>query len=243
MIKVMIIEDEPAAALVLQRMIEKAEDYEVVSVCGTFSQAVAEYLACSAQVCFVDIDLDGESGLVCAKAITEINPGVKIIFATAHNEFMADAFEIYAFDYLVKPFDGARVLKTLQKISQQYVEQSAAPEQLMPVKGISKLILKSRERTVFLNTERIIFAEHSDGVTNVVTEDGTYATSMSLKELAVRLPGGQFLRCHKSYIANLSRIESVEPYGRWTYIVHFRNTEATALATAEKYEEIRNAFV
>ena len=116
MIKVMIIEDEPAAALVLQRMIEKAEDYEVVSVCGTFSQAVAEYLACSAQVCFVDIDLDGESGLVCAKAITEINPGVKIIFATAHNEFMADAFEIYAFDYLVKPFDGARVLPYIRNI-------------------------------------------------------------------------------------------------------------------------------
>lgn len=242
MIKVMIIEDEPAAALVLQRMIEKSPAYEVVSVCSTFSQALAEYLACSAQVCFVDIDLGGESGLVCAKAITGINPDVKIIFATAHNEFMADAFEIYAFDYLVKPFDSARVLKTLEKISQQYESKPPAFDDAAGKKGPAKLILKGRERTVFLSTEDIIFAEHSGGTTTVVTRDGTYTTSMTLKDVEARLPRDRFIRCHKSYLVNASQIESVESYGRWTYIIRFRDTTATALSTAEKYEEIRNLF-
>lgn len=241
MIKVMIIEDEPSAALVLRRMIEKNSAYEVVSVCNRFSQAVAEYLACSAQVCFVDIDLGGESGLVCAKAITGINPDVKIIFATAHNEFMADAFEIYAFDYLVKPFDSARVMKTLERISQQQASPAHVLEDTGK-KGATKLVLKGRERTVFLSTEDIILAEHCDGVTTVVTRDGTHTTSMSLKELEARLPRNQFIRCHKSYIINLSEIESAASYGRWTYIVHFRDTDITALSTAAKYEEIRNWF-
>ena len=236
MIQVMIIEDEPTAALVLKKMIERSPAFQVASVCGSFSAAIEAYLQTPVPLCFVDVDLAGESGLICAKAITKLNPDVKLIFATAHSEFMADAFEIYAFDYLVKPFDSARVRKTLARLEQQL--DAATP---LPLET-EKLLLKSKDRTVFLDTADILLAEHNGGTTAVHTTSGIYTTSLPLKDIELRLPKTQFLRCHKSYIVRLSQIESVEPYGRWTYILRLKSTDSTALCTAEKYEFIRSLF-
>ena len=64
----------------------------------------------------MDIDLKGESGMECARIISDMNPKVKIVFTTAHSEYMADAFEIYAFDYIVKPYNMERLNRTLNRI-------------------------------------------------------------------------------------------------------------------------------
>ncbi len=50
------------------------------------------------------------------------------------------------------------------------------------------------------------------------------------------------MRCHKSYLINISKITRIEPYGRWTYVVKFKDTDMTALMTAQKYEEIKQMF-
>ena len=107
-IKVGIIEDEPEIRMLLHRMIEKQEGFQVVSESGNFAEAVTDFSKYRPDVVFVDIDLSGASGLECAKVLTEWDPKLKVIFATAHSEYMANAFEIYAFDYLVKPFNLER---------------------------------------------------------------------------------------------------------------------------------------
>lgn len=101
MIKVMLIDDEPEIRRLLHKMVEKQPDYQVVAECGDFAGAVADFARYRPDVVFVDIDLNGEDGLNCARVLTELDPGLKVIFATAHSEYMANAFEIYAFDYLV----------------------------------------------------------------------------------------------------------------------------------------------
>ena len=124
MLKVMVVEDEEHIRMILGKMIEKNEGCEVVSSCGNFAAAISDFMKCRPQVVFMDIDLGGDSGLECAKAITEVDPKVKIVFATAHSEYMANAFEIYAFDYLVKPFDMERIAKTLNRIKSMTEEES-----------------------------------------------------------------------------------------------------------------------
>ena len=116
MIKVGIIEDEPEIRKLLCRIIEKQDGFQVVSESADFAEAVTNFTKYRPEVLFVDIDLNGQSGLECAKVLTELNPKLKVVFATAHSEFMANAFEIYAFDYLVKPFNIERVVKTLSRI-------------------------------------------------------------------------------------------------------------------------------
>ena len=62
------------------------------------------------------------------------------------------------------------------------------------------------------------------------------------KSIEEKLDTAEFMRCHKSYIINLSMITQLEVYGRWTYTVKLKGTDATALMTSQKYEEIKQMY-
>lgn len=245
MIKVCIIEDEPEIRKLLRMIVERQEGFTVVSENGDFASAVSDFAKYRPDVVFVDIDLKGESGLECAKVLTELNPKLKVIFATAHSEYMANAFEIYAFDYLVKPFNVERVVKTLSRIKYSAEEENAAKEEAAVVQSerySDKLMIKGKEQVVFVDKKDIIFVERSDNATSIVTEEETYKTSVSLSSIEEKLNAAEFMRCHKSYIINISRISKIEPYGRWTYIVKFKGISESALMTAQNYDEIKKIF-
>ena len=243
MIKVMIIEDEPQIRKLLCKIVEKQDGFEVVAEAGDFAGAVTEYTKYKADVVFADIDLNGESGLECVKVLLALNPKLKVVFATAHSEYMANAFEIYAFDYLVKPFNVERVVKTLKRIRDNHYEEEKAQtgsEHLEQYK--EKLLIKGKEQISFVDKKDIIMVERVESVTQIITKDETYRTSIGLGEIEEKLSTKEFMRCHKSYIINLSMISKIEPYGRWTYIVKFRGIESTALITAQNYEELKKMY-
>jgi len=249
MIKVCIIEDEPGIRKLLRMIIENQEGFQVVSECENFAGAMSDFVKFRPDVAFVDIDLNGESGLECAKVLTELNPKLKVIFATAHSEYMANAFEIYAFDYLVKPFNVERVVKTLSRIKGEKIMQSAEKENVPMTDTVSqseqhseKLMIRGKEQVLFVDKKDIIFVERCENVTDIVTTEEVFKTAASLVDLEEKLNPAEFMRCHKSYIINLTRISRIEPYGRWTYIVKFKGTSSTALMTARHYEEIKKIF-
>ena len=74
------------------------------------------------------------------------------------------------------------------------------------------------------------------------TGEGRYETSDSLGDTEAKLDPAVFFRCHKSYIINLNQIDSITPYGRWTYVVRLHGTKHDALITHEKYEELEQMF-
>lgn len=236
MISVMIIEDEEKIRKILKKMIEKTEGFQVVAEAGNFAEAVKEFSVERPQVVFVDVDLNGDSGIECAKVMSNIAPDIKIIFATAHSEYMANAFELYALDYLVKPFDLDRVTKTLGRIKESFKKEEITVEP-----DNDKLLVKGKEQMFFLNKKDIVMIERVENSTNIITTDGNYKSSVSLSELEEKLPAN-FMRCHKSYIINVDMISKTEAYGRWTYVVKFKNVEDTALITAQKYDELKNRF-
>lgn len=260
MIKVMLIDDEHEIRKLLRKMVEKQPDYQVVAECGDFAKAVEEFARYRPDVVFADIDLNGEDGLNCARVLTELDPKLKVIFATAHSEYMANAFEIYAFDYLVKPFNMERLARTLDRIrstlagdekrgaadvsggGEEQEKDTAMDRAARSEHYRGKLLIKGKEQTYLLNREEILFIERTEGSTNIVTEGEQYKTSVSLSDMERKLDSGQFMRCHKSYIVNLARITRIEPYGRWTYVVKFRGCEQWALMTARSYEEIKKLF-
>lgn len=258
MIKVCIIEDEPEIRKLLRLIIEKQDGFQVVSESENFAQAVSEFTRYRPDVAFVDIDLNGDSGLECARVLTELNPKLKVIFATAHAEYMANAFEIYAFDYLVKPFNVERVVKTLGRIKGESVAMSAdgdgdgtgasgkavSEEDMvaLPEQYSDKLMIKGREQVLFVDTKDIILVERAENATRIVTGEEEYKVQVSLGGIEEKLNPSEFMRCHKSYIINLTMISKLEPYGRWTYVVKFKGTKETALMTAQKYDELKKLF-
>ncbi|MBE5856997.1 MAG: response regulator transcription factor [Lachnospiraceae bacterium] len=240
MFKVMVVEDEEQIRNILKKMIERTVGFKVISTCDAFSSAITEFTRLRPDVVFMDIDLNGESGLECAKVITEIDPKVKIVFATAHSEYMANAFEIYAFDYLVKPFDLERIGKTLNRIKETTPVSPVADR--ADSSHEEKLLIRGKEEINLIDIKDIIMIERIDGVSRIVTKDEKYLTSQSLSSLEEKLDASRFMRCHKSYIIRVDAIKKLEVYGRWTYTVHLKDTDETALMTNQKYDEIKQRF-
>ena len=238
MIRVMVVEDEEQIRNILTKMIERTEGCRVVAASGNFAGAISDFIRERPEVVFMDIDLGGESGLECAKALTEVDPKVKIVFATAHSEYMADAFEIYAFDYLVKPFDLERIGKTLERI-----KSMADPKtEEKPDPSYDKLIIRGKEEIDLIDTKDILMIERTDGMSRIVTATDVYLTTQSLSSLEEKLDPAKFQRCHKSYIIRIDAIKKLEVYGRWTYTVKLKEIDETALMTTEKYNEIKAKF-
>ena len=250
-IRVMIVDDEPYIRHILRKVIEKAADFEVVSECSGMTEALLDFQSLKPSVVFMDIDLDGSSGIDCAKVMLAQNPDCRLIFATAYAEYMPSAFELYAFDYLVKPFDLARVTHTLDRIRRQVqnagnragagaggtqeAERGSLPAAAVPE---SKLMLKGRESISFIPVREIIMVLRENSTTVIFTGSARYETSMNLNELEKKLRPPVFLRCHRSYIINVEKIRTAEPYGRWTYIVRFDGIKEDALMTRESFEKI-----
>lgn len=251
MIEVMLVEDDVIIRGLLKKMVERVEGFRVIAEVSSPDEAVAAFEKSPAGVVFVDIDLNGESGLYCARRLCDMAPEVRIVFATAHSEYMADAFEIYAFDYIVKPFNMERIARTLGKIKDMEQKSGTAhgdgggrDEAHDSVGNVqnSRLAVKGREEIVFVDIDSIIFAERVNGATRIVTEKEIYRMNISLTELMDKLPKDRFMRSHRSYIINISDIARLTQYGRWTYTIGFKGTAETALMTYENYEIIKGRF-
>ena len=269
-INVLIVDDEPHIRMILRKVIEKKAGFEVIGECDNMADALIIFNQHRPEVVFMDIEINGSSGIDCARVISQLNSKTKIIFATAHSEYMSNAFELYAFDYLVKPFDIERIMHTLERIENEKNaeeqmlrmnqteqtktgnEDNSMNQQTVTPKNQTenvhedtheKLMIKGKESMSFVDLKELILIERENNSTVLYTASGeSYRTSMSMGELEKRLDPDLFMRSHKSYIINISKIKSVEPYGRWTYIVKLKGIEQDALLTKEKFELIRQMF-
>jgi len=248
-IRVLIADDQEGMRMILRKMIEKTEGFSICAEAQRGDQVPELVEKHKPQVCFLDVEMPGLTGLECAKAIQDTDPHIIIIFATAHDDYMAQAFELYAFDYMVKPFKLDRVMKTLDRIrsvcrAQQEPVTASAVTALRARKAAGgRIMLRHKEGVNFVSQEDILLIQRENRSTVLyATEGRRFETSEALGELFERLDPQIFFRCHKSYIINLNVIDSITPYGRWTYVVHLEGTSQDALITHEKYEELESMF-
>jgi len=245
-IRVVIADDDQGMRLIMRKMIAKVEGFTLVGEAANGPDLMMLVEQEHPQVVFLDVEMPGLTGVECARLIQDMDPSTVLIFATAHDQYMGDAFEVYAFDYLIKPFKVDRVLKTLVKARDRI---SGLNEKPMPaIKPANKaaagrLMLHHREGVTFLNMEDIVLVQRENRTTVIYTlGEGRFETGDSLADMEARLDPQVFFRCHKSYIINLNQIDNITPYGRWTYVVRLNGTQQDALITHEKYEELERLF-
>lgn len=247
-IRVLIADDEPGMRLILRKMIARVEGFTLVGEAADGAELMDMFTSLRPQVVFLDVDMPVMNGVACANQIQDEDPSCVLIFATAHEEYRSDAFAVYAFDYLLKPFKMERVIETLTRIRERLhfvqtrpaLEKKPAPERVKPQ---GRMMIKHRDGVSFINMDDILLVQREERSTVIYTADGkSYATSDTLGETEAKLDPQVFFRCHRSYIINLNRIHDITPYGRWTYVVRLDGTDRDALITQEKYEELEQLF-
>lgn len=243
-LKVLICDDELGMRTMLKKAVGKVEGFQVVGEAEDGEAVLSLVEALRPQVVFMDVEMPKIDGLECAKRIVDIDPKIIIIFATGHNEFMSEAFQLYAFDYIVKPFKIERVFQTLDRIKaiNKVEDEQAIFKIIRYEKGLDKILIKNKEGISFIDVNDIIIIQREERNTVIYTTDSSYVTSEGLNELEQRLDKTQFFKSHKSYIVNLSMLYKIYPYGRWTYIIKLKNTDKDALLTHDKYEELKELF-
>ena len=244
-IRILIADDDPGMRLVMQKLAEKAEGYALVGAAVDGNDLLEKYEETKPDVVLMDVEMPGMNGIECAKVIQDRNPRTILIFATAHEQYMRSAFEVYAFDYLVKPFKVERALNTLSRIRDILTARNEKSEPVRPAQTAAsgRLMLKHREGLSFVDIPGILLIQREERSSVLYLADGSrYVSSDSLSDFEERLPGDLFFRSHKSYIINLNHIDSISPYGRWTYIVKLRGTDRDALITHERFEELEKLF-
>ena len=244
-ISILIADDDPGMRTVMRKLVERAEGYRLAGEAADGDELIRLYDEHRPQVVLMDVEMPGKTGIECARAIQDRDPRAVIVFATAHEEYMASAFEVYAFDYLVKPFKVERALETLSRIRDRLgggAEPVKAPKpDVEPVPG--RIMLKHRDGVSFLDLKDIAMVLRENRATVVLMVDGTrYYVSDGMAEIDERLPDDLFFRTHKSYIVNLNLIESIQPYGRWTYVVKLKGLNDDALITHERFEALEKRF-
>lgn len=244
-IRVVVADDDPGMRLIERKLISKAEGFVLVGEAANGAELLALVEALRPQVVFLDVEMPEKTGVECARVIQDMDPSIILIFATAHDQYMGDAFEVYAFDYLIKPFKVERVLQTLARARDRLsrVDERSLPMPAALAKVQGRLMLHHREGVSFLNMSDILLVQREERSTVLYTRGGgRYVTGDSLADTEARLDAAVFFRCHKSYIINLNAISNITPYGRWTYVVRLNGTDRDALMTHEKYEELEKMF-
>lgn len=246
---VLVADDDEGMRTVMKHIIDKVKGFTLVGEAADGEETLALAEKCKPDVMFLDVDMPKVNGIDCARSIQDINPNTIVIFATAFDGYMSDAFEVYAFDYLVKPFKVERVVQTLERIrDRQTCRLNGEPEAPKAISADRKMIdgrlmLHHREGVSFVDLNDILLVQREDRSTVLYTVgDGRYITGDSLGEMEERLPKDAFFRCHKSYIVNLNHIRDITPYGRWTYVIRLDGTKHDALITHEKYDELEQMF-
>lgn len=249
-IRVIIADDDAGMRLIERKMIERVDGFTLVGEATDGAELISLVEEHHPHVVFLDVEMPEKTGVECAHIIQDMDPGIIMIFATAHDQYMGDAFEVYAFDYLIKPFKIDRVMKTLERARDRLMRMDEDDDEPLPTVPVhekriaqGRLMLHHKEGVSFVSMEDILLIQREERATVIYTTgEGRYVTSDSLSETEAKLDPAVFFRCHKGYIINLNAISSITPYGRWTYVVRLNGTTHDALITHEKFEELEKMF-
>ncbi|MGW9902052.1 two-component system, LytTR family, response regulator [Cronobacter sp. 153480017-3] len=148
-----------------------------------------------------------------------------IVFITAWKEHAVEAFELEAFDYILKPYQESRIIGMLQKLEAAFAQQSAPHAAAPAGRENATINLIKDERIIVTDINDIYYAEAHEKMTFVYTRKEAYVMPMNITEFCSRLPEAHFFRCHRSYCVNLNKIREIEPWFNNTYVLRLRDLD------------------
>ncbi|MFZ4563829.1 MAG: LytR/AlgR family response regulator transcription factor [Bacteroidales bacterium] len=206
MIRCIAIDDEPLALKQIAGYIGKTPFLELAGVCESALQALELLENTAVDLMFVDINMPDLSGMDFVKTLE--NPP-KIVFVTAYSDYALEGFRVDAIDYLLKPIGYGDFLKSANKVKTWFDAQPVKVSEVTSNKDF--LFIKSEYKILRINFDDIKYIEAmSEYIRIHLMNSKPVMTQISMKALEDQLPEDRFMRVHRSFIINLSKISVIE---------------------------------
>ena len=254
----LIIDDEQLAREELKYLLEQTGGVDVVALGSNGIEAVALIEEHRPDLVFLDVQMPGLDGFAVIKRLVEHSrrKGAgrlpQIVFATAYDQYAVRAFDVNAVDYLLKPFDKARVHQAVERARGRLA--SAAPaahetaaegqletllQMLNQTQGTgraqkpAKLIVQAQNRLLLVDQAEICFASIDEGIIRVVTQafEGQ-SKCRTLEELQERVDPASFWRAHRGFLVNINQIREVVPWFKSSYQLRMNDKRQTEIPVA-----------
>lgn len=254
-ISALIVDDEQPARDELAYLLRSFPDVTIVGQGKNGVEAVSLIRELAPDLVFLDVQMPGLDGFGVIKKLLERNtPLPYFVFVTAYDHYAVRAFEVNAVDYLLKPIERKRLEKALQRVSGMVEASESAFQKLdrlvhmigdRPATQSSKLVVKSGNRMVLVDSSDIIYATIEDGVIRIVTKDLDGESNFrTVEELQSNLDPNVFWRVHRSYLVNINRIKEVVPWFKSSYQLKMQDRKETEIpvsrAQTRKLRELLN---
>jgi two-component system LytT family response regulator len=247
-LNVLVVEDEELARKRLARLVSEHPEFELAAACPNCVEATQVMASRSIDVALLDIQMPGMDGMRFSTKLKESGTQMPIVvFITAHKRFVFDAFEISAADYLLKPFDQARLERALHTAKERFREREAVnlAEKLQAVvtaindnsvpheprtHASGRFVVRDNGRFLIVRNEQIDWIEASgrDCILHCGTKN--HSVAGPLAELATRLCTDRFVQVSRSSLVNIDSIAELEEMFKGDLIAIMRNGQGVAVS-------------
>jgi DNA-binding LytR/AlgR family response regulator len=148
-------------------------------------------------IIFLDIEMPQINGIETAKQIRKKYKNTYIIFLTNHTEYMAEAFKVRAYRFLIKPINEAELVESIEQAELELLNSD-------------KIMIQAHEKTFLMNTNDIVCIEAFGDSSIIYTTNGANESNKNLKYWSEKLPSEHFSRIHKSYLIAFKYVTVIE---------------------------------
>jgi two-component system LytT family response regulator len=213
--KAILVDDEPDGIRTLKKLLElHCPEVEIAATCSSVSMAKQKLEEIQPELVFLDVRMPGKSGL---DMLAEINTkNFEVIFVTAHNEYMLQALQFSAVDYLMKPVDEDRLIAAVQRVKKRLNQERSSGNTETLLHNINKvgsplemrLCLPTLKGFTVVKLEEIVYCEAQRSYTIFrLINNKTIMISKPLFDYDILLADTIFLRIHKSFLINLLHVK------------------------------------
>ena len=213
-IRTIIVDDEELARQVIREMLKTHPEIDIVSECSNGFDAVKAVTELKPHLMFLDVQMPKLDGF---EVLELIGSEVAVIFATAYDEHAIRAFEVHAVDYLLKPISAERLSEALTRVRERLGrgERATSPDMMaaaaQPREGHAhRVLVRDGPRVHVIPVEKIDYVQAQDDYVCFRSEGKDYLKEQTLGETEAALDPAVFVRIHRSYLLNLSRLVRVD---------------------------------
>lgn len=212
-IQLLLIESDPIAAAAVRNSLMQHRSFELIYEASSVQNAIHKMDSLRPDAIFIGVEMMDLSESEIAQLINRPASPL-VVFATVHKEYAAQAYELGAADFIVKPLCDLRLTLCLKRLEKQLLPHriqglASLPDESIPVPlraPSTRILIRDRKRTKVIEVEDIEWIGAAGDYTEIHVRGATHLLREPLSVLLKRLPADLFCRIHRSFIVNLSKV-------------------------------------